>query len=75
MYYDSSLAFDLKRYGITDPRPYLEKCGVWETYKGESEDLSLEEIFCNYYFIIKENEILYCSPDIFVDHIMEEING
>lgn len=75
MYYDPSLVSDLEIYEITDPRPYLEKCGVWKTYERETEDLSLEEIFCNYYFIIKGDKILYCSPDIFIDQINEEING
>jgi len=56
-------------------RDYLdevEKCGIWytlEEIKKECEDetITLADCFADFYYVIIENEIKFCNPDLFID--------
>ena len=56
-------------------RDYLnevEKCGVWytlEEIKKECEDetITLADCFADFYYVVTENEIKFCNPDLFTE--------
>ena len=56
-------------------RDYLdevEKCGIWytlEEVKKECEDetITLADCFADFYYVVTENEIKFCNPDLFID--------
>ena len=80
MYIDVALTNDfMKRY----PRSWqislediIEECGIWYSADGiraECEDfeMSLEEIYSAYYFVIEENKMFFVNPDVFWDDVEE----
>ena len=73
MYIDKSLiALCEERYGKNfDINKAIECCGIWYSLEGvraewEDFDATLEEVISEYYFIIEENKILFCSPEQFI---------
>lgn len=72
MYIDVALIdeFD-KKYGkilTSSLEVLLLRCGIWFSANGiraeqENFDLTLEEIFSEYYFIVDENTIKFASPE------------
>lgn len=54
----------------------LENCGNWGTFEGmkyetEDFDMSLEECFRDYWFIVDNDRILFTNPDNFADDLDE----
>ena len=72
MYIDPVLIdFFEKRYGEKDIIIALDNCGIWYSLDGiraEEEDFNktLEETITDYYYIIIDNKIKFCSPEQFL---------
>lgn len=72
MYIDPELKFEFKsRYGNKDIKKALDNCGIWYSLEGiraEEEDFykTLEETMYEYYFIVIDNKIKFCSPEQFL---------
>ncbi len=82
MYIDVALIDDCKkRYPAFQFKleEFIENCGLWlpspDSVRAEWEDFdaSLEEICSTYYFIIEDNKMLFCSPDIFWDDVSDYV--
>ena len=72
MYIDPILTnFFKKRYGEKDIIIALDNCGIWYSLDGiraeeEDFDKTLEETMADYYYIIIDNKIKFCSPEQFL---------
>ena len=80
MYIDVALINDFHKrfpsHWSIDLEQILEKCGIWYSAEGiraeaEDFDMTLEEIYSVFYFIIDGNKILFASPDQLWDDIEE----
>lgn len=53
----------------------IEECGIWytenELKKEIDDDITLEEIMSDYYFVVEDNKILFCSVEQMIDDIRE----
>lgn len=53
----------------------IEECGIWytenELKKEIDDDVTLEEIISDYYFIVEDDKILFCSVEQMIDDIRE----
>lgn len=54
----------------------VESCGIWYSIDGiraetEEFDMSLEDAFRDYWFVIDDNKILFTSPDQFATDLSE----
>ena len=57
-------------------RDIIESCGIWYSIDGiraetEEFDMTLEDAFRNYWFVIENNKILFTSPDQFAEELDE----
>lgn len=61
---------------LTVLKDILENCGHWGTFEGikyetEDFDMSLEECFKDYWFIVDNDRILFTNPDEFANDLDE----
>lgn len=73
MYVDPALidAFKSKYGNKKDIMEALDNCGIWyslDSIRAEEEDFdkTLEETMTDYYYIIIDNKIKFCSPEQFL---------
>lgn len=64
--------------GLSDKflKDIIESCGIWYSIDGlraetEEFDMSLEDAFRDYWFVIEGNKILFTSPDQFATDLSE----
>lgn len=63
--------FGIEREGIED---IINNCGIWYSFEGikyetEDFDMTLEECYNNYWFIITDNKTKFVNPDEFANDL------
>ena len=57
----------------------LENCGVWYSFEGiryeTEDDMSLEDCFREYWYVIDKNKICFTNPDDFTDDLDEYLGS
>lgn len=71
-YIDNMLIEMFKERYDRDYLDEVEKCGIWYTLEEikkeyEDETITLADCFADFYYIIIEDEIKFCNPDLFID--------
>lgn len=84
MYIDLALINDFEQsfgnmFGLAVEN-MIENCGIWysiEDIKMETDDfeMTLEDLCKDYYYIIEDNKIRFCTPDQFWNNVDEYLRS
>ncbi len=65
--------FGINEEGLSD---IIENCGIWGSfeamqYETEDFDMTLEECYRDYWYIVYNNKVFFTNPDTFADDLDE----